>query len=54
VEVNPPPNKVGGFCELTHPTYDRLTRANAVLLLVDHQVGLIAGALACLAAYPLT
>jgi nicotinamidase-related amidase len=28
---------------LTHPTYDRLTRANAVLLLVDHQVGLIAG-----------
>ena len=28
---------------MTHPTYDRLTRANAVLLLVDHQVGLIAG-----------
>ena len=28
---------------MTHPTYDRLTRANAVLLLVDHQVGLVAG-----------
>jgi nicotinamidase-related amidase len=37
------PNKVGGFCELTNPTYDRLTRDNAVLLLVDHQVGLVAG-----------
>jgi hypothetical protein len=33
----------GGFCELTHPTYDRLTRANAMLLLVDHQVSLVAG-----------
>src|SRR6185437_15187353 len=29
--------------ELKHATYDRLTRTNAVLLLVDHQVGLIAG-----------
>jgi nicotinamidase-related amidase len=28
---------------LTTPTYDRLTRDNAVLLLVDHQVGLVAG-----------
>lgn len=28
---------------MTHPTYDRLTRTNAVLLLVDHQVGLVAG-----------
>jgi hypothetical protein len=28
---------------LTTPTYDRLTRANAVALLVDHQVGLVAG-----------
>jgi nicotinamidase-related amidase len=28
---------------LTNPTYDRLTRDNAVLLLVDHQVGLVAG-----------
>jgi len=28
---------------LTHPTHDRLTRTNSVLLLVDHQVGLIAG-----------
>ena len=28
---------------MTTPTYDRLTRANAVLLLVDHQVGLVAG-----------
>ena len=29
--------------ELKRATYDRLTRANAVLLLVDHQVGLVAG-----------
>ena len=29
--------------ELKHATYDRLTRTNAVLLLVDHQVGLVAG-----------
>jgi nicotinamidase-related amidase len=28
---------------LTNPMYDRLTRDNAVLLLVDHQVGLVAG-----------
>jgi nicotinamidase-related amidase len=28
---------------LTDATYDRLTRDNAVLLLVDHQVGLVAG-----------
>ena len=28
---------------MTNPTYDRLTRDNAVLLLVDHQVGLVAG-----------
>ena len=27
---------------MTTPTYDRLTRSNAVLLLVDHQVGLVA------------
>ncbi len=37
------PNKFGGFCELTDATYDRLTRDNALLLLVDHQVGLVAG-----------
>src|SRR5437660_5366721 len=29
--------------EFKHATYDRLTRTNAVLLLVDHQVGLVAG-----------
>ena len=29
--------------EFKHTTYDRLTRTNAVLLLVDHQVGLVAG-----------
>jgi len=29
--------------ELKHATYDRLTRTNAVLLLIDHQVGLVAG-----------
>lgn len=29
--------------EFKHVTYDRLTRTNAVLLLVDHQVGLVAG-----------
>jgi nicotinamidase-related amidase len=29
--------------EFKHVIYDRLTRTNAVLLLVDHQVGLIAG-----------
>jgi nicotinamidase-related amidase len=29
--------------ESKHATYDRLTRTNAVLLLVDHQVGLVAG-----------
>ena len=29
--------------KLKHATYDRLTRNNAVLLLVDHQVGLVAG-----------
>jgi len=29
--------------EFKHATYDRLTRANALLLLVDHQVGLVAG-----------
>ena len=28
---------------MTTPRYDRLTRDNAVLLLVDHQVGLVAG-----------
>jgi hypothetical protein len=28
--------------EFKHATYDRLTRTNAVLLLVDHQVGLVA------------
>ena len=28
---------------MTHASYDRLTRTNAMLLLVDHQVGLIAG-----------
>jgi len=35
--------RVGGICKLTHPLYDRLTRNNAVLLLVDHQVGMVAG-----------
>jgi len=34
---------VGGFCELTTPTYETLTTDNAVLLIVDHQVGLVAG-----------
>ena len=29
--------------EFKHATYDRLTRTNAVLLLIDHQVGLVAG-----------
>jgi nicotinamidase-related amidase len=29
--------------KLKHATYDRLTRTNSVLLLVDHQVGLVAG-----------
>ena len=29
--------------EFKYATYDRLTRTNAVLLLVDHQVGLVAG-----------
>jgi nicotinamidase-related amidase len=29
--------------EFKHATYDRLTRTNAILLLVDHQVGLVAG-----------
>ena len=29
--------------EFKHATYDRLTRTSAVLLLVDHQVGLVAG-----------
>jgi nicotinamidase-related amidase len=29
--------------EFKHSTYDRLTRTSAVLLLVDHQVGLVAG-----------
>src|SRR5947209_15672418 len=29
--------------EFKHATYGRLTRTNAVLLLVDHQVGLVAG-----------
>jgi nicotinamidase-related amidase len=29
--------------EFKHVIYDRLTRTNAVLLLVDHQVGLVAG-----------
>jgi hypothetical protein len=28
---------------INNETYERLTRANAVLLLVDHQVGLVAG-----------
>src|SRR5208282_5842976 len=37
------PNQAGGPCVLTAAPYDRLTRANAVLLLVDHQVGLYTG-----------
>jgi len=34
---------VKDMTELKDASYDRLTRANSVLLLVDHQVGLIAG-----------